>query len=136
ALVPQNERDDQRGSDLGRTEERRILADVANIERSATLEYLPRDAAFARETLTEIVRRRAHRRADLEKLAGVAECEQEAVLVGHRLADDPQETIGECLDVENRRDLAGEPLQDRELPAMRARRRRELLDERGRTGDL
>ena len=136
ALVAEQQRHAEHRPDLGRTVEAWVEATVRDVLELATLDDPPADALTLRETLADVRPGRAYRGSDHEVLAGVVERQQEPVLVTHGVTDDSEQPFGEVVDVEDGADLGREPLQDRELPAVRLGSRRELFEEDARSGHV
>ena len=136
ALLAELQRHAQDGLDVRRTVEARIGLRIGDVLQLAVLDHPPADADTACEQLPDVGLRRADRRAHDQGLVLVVERQQEAVLVAHRLADDPKQAPRELVDVEHRADLRRQPLEDRELPSMRVRGGRELLEHPARAGNV
>src|SRR6267378_2477071 len=136
ALIPKLKRDRKDRADLVRPVEARIEAAVRNVLQLATLHDPPADALTPREALTNIRPGRSYRGPDHEVVAAVIEREEEAVLVAHRIADDPEQPLREIVDIENGADLRREPLEDRQLPSVGLSARRELFKEEPRSGHV
>src|SRR5207244_3200247 len=136
ALLAELQRHAEDGLDVRRTVEARIGLRSGDVLQLAVLDHPPADADAACEQLPDVGLRRADRGAHDERLVLVVERQQEAVLVAHRLADDPQQAARELVDVEHRADLRSQPLEDGELSSMRVRGRCELLEQAARTGNI
>src|SRR5437773_5204690 len=135
-LVAELERNAEHRADLARPVEPRVEAAVRDVLQLAALDDPPADALTPWEALPDVRPRGPDRGPDHEMLARIVERQQEAVFVVHRVADDPEEPLGELVYVEHGADLRSEPLEDRELPSVGLRARGELLEEHARSGHV
>src|SRR5207245_6275779 len=113
-LVADPQRNDEARADVRRADVPRVSLHVGDVLQAAVLDDPPADPGPARERLTDERDRRSERGADREE-ALLVDGREEAVLVAHGVADDPEQPAREFVEIEDGGDLRGEALQDREL---------------------
>jgi len=103
-LVADPQRHDQGRPHLRRADVAGIALHIGDVLQTPVLDDPGADPGPLGEGLTEVLHRRSHGCPD-HHLPRRADRQQEAVVVAHRVADDPEQTDRELVDVEHRADL-------------------------------